>query len=239
MIGFSVLSQASAAIKNSDKDGDDFTGYAYDLKTKILLYTEHHKYLDEMTHEVQYKEVNGDLFAIKLVDYQYSFYSPNIVQSNSRNGELIDIRRINNGSKEISISYQENEREEAKRGLIDFTPSLIIDAGFDQYITKNWDILINNDGSGKELTIDYLIPSALDHYKLSIKKEDCKINDHYCFSISASNFFINLFSNDLKLTYRKLDGNSPKLISFQGRSNICDSEGNYQDVTIMYKYDNQ
>jgi hypothetical protein len=236
MIGFSVLSQASTAIKIPDKDGDDFTGYAYDLKTKSLLYTEHHKYLDEMTHIVQYKEVNGDLFASKLVNYQYSFYSPNIIQSNRRNGELIDIR-INNGRKEISISYQENEREEAKRGLIDFTPSLIVDTGFDQYITKNWDILINDDGSGKELTIDYLIPSALDHYKLSIKQEDCKINDHYCFSISAPNFFINLFSNDLKLTYSKLDGKSPKLISFQGRSNICDSEGDYQDVKIIYQYE--
>jgi hypothetical protein len=225
-------------MKQSDKNRSDFIGYAYDLKKEKLLYTEHHKYLDAITHEVQYKETNGDLFASKLVDYQYSFYSPNILQINNRNGELIDIKRINKSNKEISIRYQENEKEDVEKSPVDFSPRLIIDAGFDQYITRNWDTLVNsNNSNGKELTIDYLIPSALDHYKLSIKKEDCKTNEHYCFSISASSFFINLFSSDLKLTYSKVENNLPRLITFQGRSNICDSEGDYQDVKIIYQYE--
>ncbi|MBA34686.1 MAG: hypothetical protein CMI14_04545 [Oleispira sp.] len=239
MIGFSIFSPADTSINISDKDRDDFIGYAYDLKTKNLLYTEHHKYLDEMNHEVRYKEANGELFAIKRIDYQDSLYSPNILQRNNRNGELIDIKIKDKINKKISIRYQENDKEDVKKDQVDFTPKLIIDAGFDQYIKSNWDTLVNINNTKKELTIDYLIPSALDHYKLSIKKVNCEKIDNYCFSISASNFFINLFSSDLKLTYRKLDENPPRLTSFQGRSNICDSEGNYQDVTIMYKYDNQ
>lgn len=238
MIGFSAFSQASTSIKKSDKD-DDFVGYAYDLKTEKLLYTEHHKYLNEITHEVQYKETDGHIFASKLVNYQYSFYSPNILQKNSRNGEIIDIKRNDKANTEISIRYQENSNKDVKKGRIDFSSKLIIDAGFNQYITRNWSLLVNsNNGNGKEVTIDYLVPSALDHYKLSIKKKSCTNTDYYCFSISASSFFISLFSSDLELTYSKKENESPRLISFRGRSNICDSEGNYQDVTIMYKYDN-
>ncbi len=110
---------------------------------------------------------------------------------------------------------------------------------------------------GQEITIDYLIPSLLDYYELTIKEEACQVNpqneaealikDQYCFSISASSFFIGLFSSQLQLTYIKQNNNKDseiknndkekiRLINFQGRSNISDSKGNYQDVNIIYQY---
>lgn len=203
-----------------------FIGYAYDLETNNLLYTEHHNYQTPFKHTVDYREPNGQLFATKQLDYNESFYAPNFIQKNMRNGETIRSKKDN---QKIMIQYQENSTSEYEKESISFSKNLIIDAGFNQFITKNWQLLIE----GKEMTIDYLIPSLLDHYELSIKKEPCEKVDTYCFSISASSFFISLFSSTLKLTY------SPNrdLLAFQGRSNICDTDGNYQDVKITYQYD--
>lgn len=207
-----------------------FSGKAYDINTNKLVYSEHHNYLSEKLHIVDYKEVNGDVFATKEIDYSDSYFSPNIIQANTRNGEKITTKKSNGTMK---ISYQENNKYNKEKNTIDFTPSLVVDAGFNHFITHNWHNLIK----GKELTIDYLIPSRLDHYELRIKKVPCDTDEFYCFNISAASFVIRMFSSDLRLTY-EIYNTIPRLKSFQGRSNICDNQGKYQDVKIIYRYDN-
>jgi hypothetical protein len=234
-----------------------FIGYAYDIETQKLLYTEHHNYLSNVFHEVQYKETNGELFATKNIDYSYSYFAPNFTQHNLRNGEKINIKRKSNQNEETKISYliqyQENAKEKQQQDSINYSSKLIIDAGFDHFIAKHWQTLIG----GQDITVDYLIPSLLDYYELTIKEETCQVNpqnktealisDQYCFSISASSFFIGLFSSQLQLTYTKHNSHEDseiknndkekiRLINFQGRSNISDSKGNYQDVNIIYQY---
>lgn len=233
LIALTATAITTTAFANDKSEA--FIGYAYDLKTQELLYTEQHSYPSAVIHDVKYKEPDGKLFANKTIDYQYSYHAPNILQKNNRNGELIDIKRIEDkdGQQETLIKYQENKKESIKTGSVNNNSNLVIDAGFNQFIIKHWDTLI----AGKKMTIDYLIPSALDHYELSIKKESCEDKGQHCFSISASSFLISLFSSDLKLTYKITENNHIRLISFQGRSNICDSEGDYQDVKIIYQYE--
>jgi hypothetical protein len=247
---------ADQKTNNSEIKQSNFTGYAYNLETNKLVYTEHHTYINPLLHEVRYKETNGEIFATKNINYKYSYFAPDFIQKNSRNGEAIDIKRKNQGDGkngiEYWIQYQENSKENLKKETISYNPRLIIDAGFDHFIPQNWQMLED----GKELTIDYLIPSRLDYYELTIKKEACKAKNsskpqdqpftefesEHCFSISASSFFIGLFSSQLELTYgKKKDSegnnrNNIKLMNFQGRSNISDSDGNYQDVNIVYQY---
>lgn len=246
-----ILLSISTSIASADQK---FIGYAYDLDTQELLYTEHHTYLTPTLHEVQYKEVDGELFATKTIDYKHSYFAPDFTQHNLRNGEKIDIKRkarSENDTKhkdqvQYQVQYQESSKETLQKETINYSPKLIIDAGFDHFITENWQVL----NSGKEMTIDYLIPSLQDYYELTIKEETCKSKSQnesqHCFSISASSFFISLFSNQLKLSYSKNsstknnseDNNREniKLMGFQGRSNISDSKGNYQDVNIIYQY---
>ena len=250
------LASADQKTNNAEIKQPDFVGYAYDIGTNKLVYTEHHTYINTLFHEVHYKETNGEIFATKKIDYKHSYFAPDFVQENSRNGEKIDIKRRSQRDDENTIKYriqyQENSKERLEKETIRYSSRLIIDAGFDHFIPQNWQAL--NDG--KELTIDYLIPSLQDYYELTIKKETCsaknnsKLQDQrssefeseHCFSISASSFFIGLFSSQLELTYGKKkdsegnDRNNIKLVSFQGRSNISDSEGNYQDVNIVYQY---
>ena len=42
-----------------------------------------------------------------------------------------------------------------------------------------------------------------------------------------------MFSSDLKVSYHK---DTQQLMQFEGRSNISDTRGNYQDVRIEYEY---
>jgi hypothetical protein len=253
---FASLISADQKKNITEVKQQNFIGYAYDLETNELVYTEHHTYINTLLHAVHYKETSGAIFATKEINYKHSYFAPDFIQQNSRNSEKINIKRKSqrdgeNGI-EYLIQYQENSKEDLEKETIDFSPKLIIDAGFDHFIPQNWQAL----SDGKKLTIDYLIPSRQDYYELTIKKETCKTNNRsrpknqpslgfeseHCFSISTSSFFIGLFSSQLELTYgKKKDSegnnrNNIKLISFQGRSNISDSEGNYQDVNIVYQY---
>lgn len=221
-----------AVAENTD-EGFKFVGKAYTIESNTLLYSELHHYESPFLHKVQYKEADGTVFATKSVDYTQSFYSPEFVLKNNRTGEFIRTQKQNNI---ITLEYKENTDSSTDTEIIDDTPTLIIDAGFDHYITQNWKSLLG----GKSLTIDYLIPSLGDYYELTLKKTECKVKDSHCFSISASSFFIRIFSQELKLTYAKFEqSNQPniyRLASFQGRTNISDAEGNYQDAIIRYSY---
>ncbi len=215
------------------EQGFQFEGKAYAIDSDTLLYSEHHQYLSPFIHKVEYKEPDGTVFARKTVNYTQSFYSPDFELQNDRNGELIRTERQN---KKIILKYQENSQSDTEKDKLSPHPTLIIDAGFDHYITQNWTPLIN----GKSLTIDYLIPSMGDYYELTLKQVDCKNDENYCFSISASSFFIRIFSQELKLTYAKFAQSSQpdiyRLAQFQGRTNISDADGNYQDAIIHYSY---
>lgn len=218
------------------------TGHAYDQETGGLLYTEHHYHTSKYEHEVEYREVNGDIFATKKILYQSSYLSPDFQQENWRNGEQISTQRKKGNEeskKNILVTYKEDTDSDLTSAMIKHSGHLIIDAGFNNFIKQNWEKLIN----GNTMTVNYLIPSLLDTYELNIQKTTCQDDLYYCFSISSSSFFINLISSDLKLTYdtvRYRDNNQDReeyrLISFEGRSNICDQEGEYQDVEIKYSY---
>lgn len=218
----------------------DFIGYAYNLNNEQLLYTEHHNYLSRYEHQVIYREANGKIFATKNLNYSQSYLSPDFVQENLRNGEKITSEKID---QEVEVKYKQNTISGIKKRRLNFTPNLVIDAGFDHFINQHWQSLIQ----GQEMKIDYLIPARTEYYQLTVEYIDCEgkgsnpkkkenpMPSHYCFSVSATNFFIALFSSELKLSYEVSD-EGIRLSSFQGRSNICDKDGSYQDVKIFYHY---
>jgi hypothetical protein len=220
-----------------------FMGQAYDLKSNELLYTEYHHYISPTLHKVEYREPNGDIFATKTLNYEKSFFSPDVVFTNNRNGEFISAKKEN---KQVILEYQENINSSRKKYKISDNNTLVIDAGFDPFITSNWQSLI----SGESIVVNYLIPSQGDYYELNLEKTRCDNSENYCFSISASSFFIRMFSSELKLTYSRYnqkkstnnliknshEKSNYRLTSFTGRTNISDREGNYQDAHIRYQF---
>jgi hypothetical protein len=220
-----------------------FVGEAYDLKSNELLYTEHHHYISPTLHKVEYREPNGDIFATKTLIYEKSFFSPDFIFTNNRNGEFISVKKEN---KQVILEYQENSHSSRRKNKISDSNNLVIDAGFDPFITSNWQSLI----SGKSIVANYLIPSQGDYYELTLKRISCDNPENYCFSISSSSFFIRIFSSELKLTYSRYnriketsnpiennqEKNNYRLTGFIGRTNISDQEGNYQDARIRYQF---
>lgn len=215
-----------------------FMGKAYDLNSNELLYTEHHYYVSEVIHKVEYREPNGEVFATKTINYEKSFFSPDFILENKRNGEFISAKKNN---QKIILDYKENSKSSIERSKVNDSASLVIDAGFDHFITSNWDSLI----SGNSLSVNYLIPSQGDFYELTLKQVNCDFDndsnknskESFCFSISASSFFIRIFSSELQLTYNHNgEDNRYRLTSFKGRTNISDHKGNYQDAFIRYHF---
>lgn len=227
-----------------------FTGKAYDLNSNELLYTEHHYYLSEFLHKVEYKEPSGEVFATKTINYEKGFFSPEFILNNKRNGEFISTKKSN---KQVILEYKENSKSSVEISEINDSASLVIDAGFDYFITSNWDSLT----SGESLSVNYLIPSQGDSYELTLQQVSCDIekndndlanttdikntidnnNEFFCFSISAASFFIRIFSSELQLTYKKSSKENRYLLTnFKGRTNISDSKGNYQDAHIRYQF---
>ena len=214
-----------------------FIGKAYDLDSNELLYTEHHTYTSPTIHKVEYKEPNGNVFATKIINYENSFFSPNFILKNNKNGETINVKKED---EKFILKYRESNKSSINTNIVEDSSTLVIDAGFDNFIKRKWKTLI----SGKSISVNYLIPSQGDSYKLILKKVNCDNPNNYCFSISASSFFIRIFSSELKLTYSQYSNqysqstknNNYRLTSFKGRTNISDSKGNYQDAHIRYQF---
>ena len=229
VLGFCFFSLTTQA------ENRKFIGLAYDPDGKSLLYSEEHSYKNDYQHEVIYKEADGQVFAKKTVDYRRSFIAPAFQQTNSRNGEYIETRYNNDDT--LEVIYRENKDQQQANENIDVNESLVIDAGFDHFIRDHWDELIE----GKSKVINYLLPSHQQSIDLRIESIDCSSvllngddpNTINCWRVATDSWVFRILSAPLLLAY---DKSTRHLLTFAGRSNICDSKGDYQDVVIRYQY---
>lgn len=216
-------------------DYENFIGMAYDSDSQRLLYSEEHSYKSNVQHQVIYKEANGQVFAEKTINYSRSFIAPEFQQTNNRNGEYIETRY---GDAQLQVFYRQNKDEKQSDEAIDISQSLVIDAGFDHYIRQHWDELM----SGQSKVIKYLLPSHQQSIDLRIESIDCSavlINNANaetvnCWRVAADSWVFRMLSDPLLLAY---ENSSQRLLTFAGRSNICDENGDYQDVIIRYNYE--
>ena len=224
-VNASVLLNASLnQLKNDNKLS--FIGRAYDQNSGDLLYSEEHYFINSAHHSVIYREPTGQVFAKKQVIYNANQNAPEVYQVNHRNGESINIHKKDN---EYLVSYQETPNQPIKTEAIKDKDALVIDAGFNKYIQTNWQSLTANQSP----SIKYLLPTRQTTIELEIERTSCKESNQTCFLIEPSNWFFRMLSKPLVLTY---DSDSRKLMTFQGKSNISDSEGNYQEVVIHYDF---
>jgi hypothetical protein len=213
-----------------------FVGHAYDIDSNELLYIEEHTLKTDTLQEVIYSEPDGIIFGKKSIDYSNTIdkSKPAFTQTNARNGESITIGYTSDSK--VRIHYQENGESDTEEKVITLAGNGVIDAGFDHTVRNHWEEL----NAGKVLVIDYLVPTRLDTISLEVKKTACAESsshiyqvDTRCFVIQAESWLIGLLMTPLQLRYKTAD---QSLLTFKGRSNICDKDGNYQDVVIRYSY---
>jgi len=217
-------------------------GFASDPRDGTFLYCEYY-YPDKLNSRqllVEYRDINQTLIAKKKLSYKNNLLQPQVRQEDLRHGELRQVlfSTHNTGIPIIEIQYKQPNAEEESKVSVDISDSLVIDAGFDEAVRKNWAQLLR----GKIIKIDFLSPVHLKTFNLSILRTENErfmipvegVNkEEVSFVIRPSNHFISLFAKPLLLTY---DKNNKRLLAYNGNVNITDKEGKTMEATIRYYY---
>lgn len=207
-------------------------GHAHDLENDEFLYREVYcanGNPDEM--EVIYRNETDRMIARKLLDYRTGPVSPSFIQHNLYSSEVIEVG-LSDG--EVKMAVVDADSSETKKSATSATGDemeVVIDAGFDEYVRRNWDSLLA--GEKKR----FLFPFA-EHAKLlelRIKRSGCsyETDTDQCFKLELSNWLMRMLVAPIELGY---DPELQRLLRYRGLSNIGDGKGNGSVVDIRYDY---
>ena len=207
-------------------------GYAYDINTNQLLYTENHheKYSDGVLQktEVIYKDPAENIFARKTADFSNNQFMPEFKLENTRTGHEEKTRFIKN---KYEVIFSGTKSKTRRKSQINYKDGAISDAGFDNFIIEHWDQII----AGKEFKRDFLVPSMQKFLSFRIY-QDAILNKEgqslRLINIEPNSFFVRVIAGKIKLYY---DIDEPILRVFEGVSNMRDSKGDNYDVFIKYE----
>lgn len=207
-------------------------GEAFDLKSDEPLYSETHCLSsDELAREVIYRDVDGQLIAHKILSYETGPTTPSFVQHNFYSQESIEVELKQD---ELTMTVKDANTSESGK-VISTRPSpnlpVVIDAGFDAFVTTNWDSLLAGDN--KSFQFPFAARESL--VKLRIKPVGCTYDSEtdQCFSLEMNNWFLRMLVEPIELGY---DAKLKRLTRYRGLSNIGDGKGNGLVVDIRYNY---
>lgn len=197
-----------------------------------LLYEEIHTSDSEgRSRHVSYR-IDGIEFASKKVDYSVSTIAPDFVQQDSRQGEMIGARRDRRGR--VELGYRERAGAKERWQVLEASSRpLVIDAGFDNFVRRHWQLL----AQGRAIDFDFAVPSRARSVHLVIASTSAAgcgkptAADSRCFRVYAGNYLVRMFFPALHLLYDR----DAELVRFKGLSNINAANGDGQQVRIDYR----
>lgn len=174
--------------------------------------------------KVEYTKPNGVKFAEMVSDFSQSKILPETVFQDNRFKMKSTIMLKNN-----NVHFEEirNDKPFASK-VHNFKVSMVASQGFDNFIKMNSDKFVVGPVEFKFGVID-----TQDFYSLIGFRKSSKYENEVEYTIQASNWFARLFAGELKVVY---DSKKMKIVSYAGRSNILDDQGNSQNVLIEYKW---
>jgi len=210
-----------------------FTGNAFDIKTGTFLYTEQHTL----------QTIDGNA----LLSTLYTDTEKNTI--GTRNVEFIDDKVANYTLIQAPIDYQESITRQTGSALFKQNKKgkktaknrpnknineVVIDAGFSNFITRNWQTLIKGETLKFEFaSIDQLGFVMLQvRYIKTVQKGEQTVAQ---FAMTAANPLIKMFMKPIKIGYYT---NSKQLAFYQGISNLQDNNGRYYKVRIEFPFIN-
>jgi hypothetical protein len=207
-------------------------GEAFDLKSDEPLYSETHCLSgDALAREVIYRNVEGQLLAHKILSYRSGPTTPSFVQRNFYSQESIEVELKQD---EVTMTIKD-ENSPAPGKVISTRPSanlpVVIDAGFDAFVTGNWDSLLAGDN--KSFQFPFAARESL--VELRIKPTVCTYNTEsdQCFRLEMNNWLLRMLVAPIELGY---DAKLKRLTRYRGLSNIGDGKGEGLVVDIRYNY---
>ena len=207
-------------------------GEAFDFKSDEPLYSETHCLSkDALAREVIYRNIDGQLIAHKSLSYETGPTTPSFVQRNFYSQESIEVELKQD---ELTMTVR-NVNSTGPGKVISTQPSpslpVVIDAGFDAFVTANWDDLVA--GNSKSFQFPFAARESL--VKLRIKPTSCSYDSEtdQCFRLEMNNWLLRMLVAPIELGY---DAKLKRLARYRGLSNIGDGKGNGLVVDIRYNY---
>ena len=197
-----------------------------------VIYCELVTQVDDKSLKVSYL-ANNKLFAEKSLHFSTSPFIPSVVQKDFRVGEL---RQADVSEKNVELHYQANTHKKIDKAIIPLQKVDILDAGFDNFIRKNWDEL----QSGKTLSVNFASMSHLKTLPLRISSQplskcSIKYNENspmMCYFVEIDNALLRMLLGNIKITYDQ----HHRLYEFNGIVNVQDDGQDNQKAIIRYFY---
>jgi len=231
---FGLLISTHVAAESDKQVKPVLSGKAYDTKTNTLIYKEEHHYeivQGETVMNSTFTDVNGDTIAERVIEYQdHKVRSYKLKQEQINYQESI----TRNNS---AVQFEERDGQKIDKEEVSISSDIVIDAGFADYITQNWDSLT----SGETLKFDFASVSQMDMIKLQVKMTDMKKTsaknyladeEVVMFKMTLASPILKMFIKPIEIGYYK---DSKQLAFYKGISNLKDLNGKqYSSVRIEY-----
>lgn len=209
------------------------TGAAYNQGDGELIYREFYTAVNSNNEvTVNYAKPDGDIFATKTLTYKGDPIQPEFEFHDQRDDEKTSAQfKAGRLVLSHSLNFATNEK------TIMNNAGLVIDAGYDAFIQKNWDQLT----SGKKMTYEYALPTIPDTTKLQVREIAAKDTplasrqlpaDWRYFLIRPASKFSAIFASPVCVAY------SPEkyLMRYYGKAPIDSDKGKEFNVRIEYEY---
>ncbi len=211
------------------------TGYAYDLKSNTLLYSESHQetYSGDtlLSSTVSYRFPDGKTFATKHIDFSAGSFLPNFKLEDSRQGY------IEGGKKEgdeLVLFTRDTTQAALKEKRVKPPAPAVADAGFNLFIKAHWDELLE----GKTVKFNFAVPVRRDYYQFNARKiQDTQHENRpaVIINVEIASTLLGLFADPIVLTY---DLETHNLVEYRGLSNLPTTDGTKNYLTrIVYPLD--
>ena len=212
-------------------DDYSFTGYARSLDTGELLYVESHVVTDggspRETRVVLYQcAVDSAPFARKQLEYSGRRTSPAFTFEDARSGFAEGFER---DAHRLTVFERAGSQAPLRREAISPTRTLVVDAGFDEFVREQWEPLER----GASSRVPFLVPSLLESVDFRVRKVAEVTIDGESASVIRLSLAgaLGWFLPDIDVTYRNRDR---RLMRYRGLTNIRDAGGELLKAQIDF-----
>lgn len=182
----------------------DIVGRAMDPESGDTLYLEHYYCsADDLVCKVLYLQPDRALIARKDINYRSSRKAPELTFRDFRTEQKLSVSRPGE--------------------------DLVIDAGFDNFVRSQWQVL----DAGQEITFPFLLVDRDKPLNMRARKDASCDASQLCLEVRIDSWLLGFIVDPIKLTYER---ESQRLMRFQGISNLQTDSGRSQKVVIRYTY---
>lgn len=207
-----------------------YEGRATDPESGRALYTERHllREADDKPRErlVTYVCPDGVAFARKRVDYSASLVAPSFQLDDGRDGYREGVRRAGG---RIDAYVRDRSGEAERSGVLAASARLVADAGFDEYVRRNWTALT----AGATLPVEFAVPASRRSYTFKLRRIDGPVIDGvptHRFRLKVSGL-LGLVAPQIDVAYAR---QSRRLLRFEGVTNLRDPRGEQWTARIAF-----